>query len=655
MRNSSVLLIVLFILFNSCNFSKPKMAAAGIDLDANKLSKQIDSLIKFDKSSTPFRALNAAFQLAEKVEDEEVLAVFHKIKRNEFRKKDTLGVALVYRCLGDFFDDKQVADSAFFYYNQSEKMYRLSPDNKEELARVILYKSGILNQVGILSEAEVETIKALNLLANENNTRLEYEATVQLAVIQKKQKEKSALKYYDKIPHLLNQLKKEGYSSEKLNRSWLSYYNNLGNYYREFNNPVQSKKYYELALKEDYVSDFPTLHARLLNNYASALIDLRSNHQMIDSLLNKSFDIRLMINHKEGIVGSYFTKGQFYLMQQDTVNAVKYMKKAYKLSVEEKLNSDILQTLEFLVNNDPPNSTQYQKEYYFVKDSLYEIEKQTRSKFARIAYETGEIKEHNAFLQQRNFYLLLLVICTSITAGAIFIIFRLRMRNRKLYYQRKEQNNIRKIQGLIEKQHEISDNVRNEERDRIATDLHDSVINRVFSTRINLEKLRTDELQEKQKLVDQLKACEQQVREISHDIVTNIFHKKQNFSSVIEDLVSTQENDFSTTFKCSVDKTIHWDSFTIEQKTQMYFILQELLQNVNKHSKASNCFVLFLQKEEKLVMRVHDDGVGYDATKPKNKGIGLKSIQRRTAKLQGVFKTKRTNTMTESTLEIPYT
>src|SRR5690606_39551959 len=70
-----------------------------------------------------------------------------------------------------FFDDKQVADSAFFYYNQSEKMYRLSPDNKEELARVILYKSGILNQVGILSEAEVETIKALNLLANENNTR----------------------------------------------------------------------------------------------------------------------------------------------------------------------------------------------------------------------------------------------------------------------------------------------------------------------------------------------------------------------------------------------------------------------------------------------------------------------------------------------------
>ena len=29
-----------------------------------------------------------------------------------------------------------------------------------------------------------ETIKALNLLANENNTRLEYEATVQLAVIQ---------------------------------------------------------------------------------------------------------------------------------------------------------------------------------------------------------------------------------------------------------------------------------------------------------------------------------------------------------------------------------------------------------------------------------------------------------------------------------------
>jgi len=35
--------------------------------------------------------------------------------------------------------------------------------------------------------------------------------------------------------------------------------------------------------------------------------------------------------------------------------------------------------------------------------SLHVIDRQTRNKFARIAYETDEVEEHNQFLQQRNY------------------------------------------------------------------------------------------------------------------------------------------------------------------------------------------------------------------------------------------------------------
>lgn len=654
MKKNSALIILIAILLNSCNFfSKNEEKDKNIaNPDITTLNKEVDSLLKFNDSNSRLHILTKAFKLAELKEEDKALKVFHKVKQNAIKQKDTVGLGLVYRCLGDFFEEIQVADSAFYYYNKSEKYYILSPENKVELARVILYKSGILCNMGILSEAEVETVKVLNILSGENQTRLEYEATVQLALILKDQKEKNALKYFNKIPELLKKLEKENYDKKRLRRSWISYYNNLGNYYKEINS-YKAKYYYEIALKTESATDFPQLYAMLLNNYASVLMDTQSNIKTVDSLLTKSFEIRQRLNHKEGIVGSQFERGQFFLIKGDTINALRWVKDAYNTSAKEKLNSDILQTLEFLAKNDQLNRELYLHKYYLVKDSLHVIERQTRNKFARIAYETDEIKDHNQFLQQRNLYLLLLAVCAFIVAGAVYIVFRLRMRNRKLYYQRTEQDNIQKIQTLIEKQQTVADNSKEEERQRIASDLHDSVINRLFSTRINLQNIPIENTFEKQKLMEQLKDCEQQVRQISHDIAQNIFQREQNFSNVLKELILEQQNTFNTVFNCSIDKLIDWNEFTIKQKTQMYIIIQELLQNVNKHSKASNCFVFFLKQDNKLVIKLHDDGIGMNLEKIQ-KGLGLKNIDRRVKKLEGTFEIKQIEHLTIHIIEIPY-
>jgi len=654
MKKNSALIILIAILLNSCNFfSKKEEKDKNIaNPDITTLNKEVDSLLKFNDSNGRLHILTKAFKLAELKEEDKALKVFHKVKQNAIKQKDTVGLALVYRCLGDFFEEKQVADSAFYYYNKSEKYYILSPENKVELARVILYKSGILCNMGILSEAEVETVKVLNILSGENQTRLEYEATVQLALILKDQKEKNALKYFNKIPELLKKLEKENYDKKRLRRSWISYYNNLGNYYKEINSS-KAKYYYEISLNTESVTDFPHLYAMLLNNYASVLMDTQSKIKTVDSLLTKSFEIRQRLNHKEGIVGSQFERGQFFLIKGDTINALRWVKDAYNTSAKEKLNSDILQTLEFLAENDQLNRELYLHKYYLVKDSLHEIDMQTRNKFARIAYETDEIEEHNQFLQQRNLYLLLLAVCAFIVAGAVYIVFRLRMRNRKLYYQRTEQDNIQKIQTLIEKQQTVADNSKEEERQRIAGDLHDSVINRLFSTRINLQNIPIENTFEKQKLMEQLKDCEQQVRQISHDIAQNIFQREQNFSNVLKELILEQQNTFNTVFNCSIDKLIDWNDFTIKQKTQMYIIIQELLQNVNKHSKASNCFVFFLKQDNKLVIKLHDNGIGMNLEKIQ-KGLGLKNVDRRVKKLEGTFEIKQIDQLMIIIINIPY-
>jgi len=239
------------------------------------------------------------------------------------------------------------------------------------------------------------------------------------------------------------------------------------------------------------------------------------------------------------------------------------------------------------------------------------LEKATRNKFARIAYETDEVVEQNTVLSKRNGYLFGGILFISLFALLIFIVLRLRIRNKELIYRQKEQNNIQQIQELILQQQTVAAETKTREQDRIAKDLHDGVLNRLFTTRINLEELETDDPLRKKQLVEELQKTESQIREVSHNLHKNIFQQQQDFSSVIENLVLTQKNTFGTSFNCTINKKVKWENFNIKHKTNIYLMIQELLQNVNKHSHAEKCFVFILEKENSLIIRIHDDGIGF--------------------------------------------
>lgn len=299
-----------------------------------------------------------------------------EIFKRATKKRDTLHQAKVYWYLGDVYDNQQKLDSAFLYYTKAEKLYSLTKSDSLSWARMISYKAGILYNMGIYTESEVQTIRALNILTRLNNTQLIYEATLRMALNLKDLKEYSeALKYYNKIPGLLNQLQKEEYNPKKLKRSWLSYYNNMGNFYIENKNYVKAEEYLKKALAQEYVENYPELHAMLLNNYAKNSIYSSNQKHNIDSLLSVSLKIREEIDHKQGIIGSKIIIGEYLLTKEDTLSAIENFNEAYILSVKHRSNYDILQSLELLSVNDKENQVLYTEKYRKVKDSLYELEK----------------------------------------------------------------------------------------------------------------------------------------------------------------------------------------------------------------------------------------------------------------------------------------
>jgi signal transduction histidine kinase len=75
-----------------------------------------------------------------------------------------------------------------------------------------------------------------------------------------------------------------------------------------------------------------------------------------------------------------------------------------------------------------------------------------------------------------------------------------------------------------------------------------------------------------------------------------------------------------------------------ETESSAYRIIQEALNNVAKHARATECRVRLERTAEALRIVIEDDGVGFDSTAPRSadrRGLGLIGIRERAAHLNG--------------------
>lgn len=562
-------------------------------------------------------------------------------------KKDTLDIAKAFWYKGDYHDVLQVHDSAFHYYSQSEKLYRLSKKDSLKWGKMLLYKAGSLYDMGIYTESEVETVKALQVISKINAPRLLYEATLQMALILKELKEyEEAMKYHQISLKQLNTLK--GETKESLHRSYIIHQNNVGSLYNKMYDYRNAKEYLEKGLAFSGLDREPLTYAMLLNNYAYSKMQLGENQQ-VDSLLSLSLHLRDSIGHKQGIIASKLNIGEYFLQQKDTIQATANIHDAYLLAMENHSHLDIQRSLKFLAENDILNKAFYTNRYLTVKDSIREIERATKDKFARIAYETERVNLENEVLIKRNTILLFLF------AGAIGLIvftivaYRYRLKNRNLRHKQKELQSAQRIYELLFNERKREKEIQLKERKRISRELHDGVVNRVFTTRFNLQRLESTDQELKDSLIAELKKTENHIREVSHDLREHLFFENQDFNRLLKELVAQQVNEFGTEFILYIDPKIAWSKIPNKNKIHVYRILQESLHNINKYAQATKSHINLIRRESNVILRVHDNGIGFNPKRVR-KGLGFRIIKERTEELQGklrIVSEKNKNTFVE--------
>src|SRR5690606_21086259 len=76
-------------------------------------------------------------------------------------------------------------------------------------------------------------------------------------------------------------------------------------------------------------------------------------------------------------------------------------------------------------------------------------------------------------------------------------------------------------------------------------------------------------------------------------------------------------------------------------RQNVFLIYKEALHNVARHARAQRVAVRFVQQHGRLVLRVEDDGAGFDSSVGAA-GHGLKSMQARAAQLGAVLRLEST-------------
>lgn len=627
------------------------------DLKQDRISVLLDS---YDNASQPVKALGLLdsvvlllpelrndslkcsyyFELSDRYYAHDIekyaLAVRKALDLAEKKNNEPI-LAKSFYYLGDYHEDVARADSALYYYRKASVIYRHIGDTLNT-GRMELYKAGILYDMGLPADSEVLAVKALPMINAAQNIRLSYECHNLIALSLKEQQQYSkSLTYFSKTLSLLKLLEESGYPAHKVLISQASCYNNIGLLYEKIGDLKKAEEYFRKGITVPHLSNTaPLAYAALCNNLGGILTD-QDRITAAAPLLYESLALRKQYNNPSGIAASKIRIGQFLIRKGDTIQALEEFRQGLSTARLAQSHYDILNALELLVKNDRRAREYYSDQYFRINDSLALIEKQTRDKFARIAYETSQAESRSKEMRSRLIYISFFSAVTLAALLLLVIILRLRLKNRLLRHSAEQQEKDRRILMLIMEQEKQLIHSRDDERKRIARDLHDTIINRVFTTRFNLSLLSTTVEGKKQSLIAEMEGIEEAVRKVSHDLMERESFSKVGFPVMLRELIHSQSGVANIRFEIFLDQYIDWDVIDIQKKVHLYSILQEGIQNVIKHSGAELCDITVIATGDILRVEIWDNGTGFELPKGRPVGIGLKNMRQRADEIQAKF------------------
>jgi two-component system NarL family sensor kinase len=472
-------------------------------------------------------------------------------------------------------------------------------------------------------------------------------------IYNKSNNHKRALHSYKEALFLLNKKKLDNSRIKVENTlDFAKIYINLATSFYRNSNKDSAIYYLE---KTEALSDInPKIRVQKTQAYSnlSGIFQLDSLFDKALIYAKKAIKINREINNKIGEAAATSNLGSIYLSQEQFLLAKETYFRGIRLLKNKKsrrairIKADLYYNLAWAMRN--------LKEYkaYDFQERSYEIEDGMRDKDYKRMIATVAAKndinvikkqEENKRLRQKNTFWAFIILGITIIISLLFWLSLNRLKQKNLglklaQTQLLQSQNIEKLKS--ESQIRIINATidgKESERKNIAETLHDSVSALLSSANLHLIATKSQfkgktpiEIDKTQSIIAEASI---KIRDLSHTLVSSVL-LKFGLKFALKDMASKYSNSFLEIDLDAYDLRRYDPNFEIK----IYNIIQELVNNILKHSKAENTFMRLYEKEGKLCFQISDDGVGFDKTKLTHKdGLGLNQIEARIQMMNGVF------------------
>ena len=198
-----------------------------------------------------------------------------------------------------------------------------------------------------------------------------------------------------------------------------------------------------------------------------------------------------------------------------------------------------------------------------------------------------------------------------------------------------EKNEELRVERLI--RNSVATDTQEKERERLSRELHDGLGQTFIGIKLKLEQLKNRKYDDSEYLVKEidnsLNDAIDDIRRISNDLMPSVL-KEFGIERAIK-ILCEKTNEYQ---KTKIEFTSELTEKILNDKSKIYIyrIVQEAINNILKHSKASEARILFSETLDDVLVEIKDNGIGIDISKKSvSSGAGLYNIKDRVEILEG--------------------
>ncbi len=333
---------------------------------------------------------------------------------------------------------------------------------------------------------------------------------------------------------------------------------------------------------------------------------------LADELNAPTSDIEYLISLAEYQIGS-----------GEGIQDIQLIKRVLQIAEEQEDHQNQIAFAEVLKDN--AVLTKNYRLAYFYSEKLKEAENKISDQ--RIIAKTMELdkfhkterKERQIALQKETIYQgkMTIALLFSLLMGLILMVFIVFSRQKQKKIKQENKRAKQYTKRLLDKTEE--------ERRRIASDLHDSVSHELLNLKHSLE--------DKTVSGEKIDMIIKDIRSISRNLHPVMF-EKVGLSASINQLLDRAQ---SVNQLMVTSDIVYCSSLSVSEELQVYRIIQEALSNIIKYADAVAAKIIIRESQEDLMIQIKDNGKGFNVpeTLSKKDAFGLHNIIQRSKAIGG--------------------